>query len=134
MSLSFAPAEANQCDWSHKVVLSIGATVTVKGAHLRLCQSRMRRERAYPRGSHEVMFDAQEKWFACFTRGIRDNMTSAVATIFVGRDRVYNLPVPASVQPLPGGSRGPHARIGLAEGIGRGSGLPGARGWCRGSW
>jgi hypothetical protein len=32
--LSFAPGEAYQFDWSHKVVLLNGVTVTVKAAHV----------------------------------------------------------------------------------------------------
>jgi len=45
--LSFSPGEAYQFDWSHEVVLIGGATVTVKGAHVRLCHSRM----PYARGA-----------------------------------------------------------------------------------
>ena len=36
--LSFAPGEAYQFDWSYEVVLLSGVTVTVKVAHIRLCQ------------------------------------------------------------------------------------------------
>lgn len=39
--LSFAPGEAYQFDWSHEIVLVGGTTVTVKAAHVRLCNSRM---------------------------------------------------------------------------------------------
>src|SRR3984893_6931880 len=39
--LSFAPGEAYQFDWSHEVVLINGTTVTVKVAHVRLCDRRM---------------------------------------------------------------------------------------------
>jgi len=92
--LSFAPGEAYQFDWSHEVVLIDGATVTVKVAHLRLCHSRMLFARAYPRETQEMMFDAHDKGFAFFkgacTRGIYDNMKTAVDTIFVGRERAYN--------------------------------------------
>src|SRR5882762_7465764 len=35
VSLSFAPGEAYQFDWSHEVVLINGTTVTVKVAHVR---------------------------------------------------------------------------------------------------
>src|SRR6202162_6396600 len=38
--LSFAPGEAYQFDWSHEVVLINGTTVTVKVAHVRLCEPR----------------------------------------------------------------------------------------------
>ena len=92
--LSFAPGEAYQFDWSHEVVLIGGTTVTVKVAHLRLCHSRMLFARAYPRETQEMVFDAHDKGFAFFkgacTRGIYDNMKTAVDAIFVGRARAYN--------------------------------------------
>jgi len=92
--LSFAPGEAYQFDWSHEVVLISGATVTVKVAHVRLCHSRMMFVRAYPRESQEMVFDAHDRAFAFFrgacTRGIYDNMKTAVDAIFVGRERAYN--------------------------------------------
>jgi transposase len=92
--LSFAPGEAYQFDWSHEVVLINGATVTVKVAHLRLCHSRMLFVRAYPRETQEMVFDAHDKAFAFFkgacTRGIYDNMKTAVEAIFAGKDRRYN--------------------------------------------
>jgi transposase len=92
--LSFAPGEAYQFDWSHEVVLINGATVTVKVAHVRLCHSRMLFVRAYPRETQEMVFDAHDRAFGFFkgacTRGIYDNMKTAVETIFVGRERAYN--------------------------------------------
>jgi transposase len=92
--LSFAPGEAYQFDWSHEVVLINGTTVTVKVAHVRLCHSRMLFVRAYPRETQEMVFDAHDRAFAFFkgacTRGIYDNMKTAVDTICVGRDRAYN--------------------------------------------
>ena len=92
--LSFAPGEAYQFDWSHEIVLMNGVTVTVKVAHLRLCHSRMMFVRAYPRETQEMVFDAHERAFAFFrgacTRGIYDNMKTAVETVFVGKDRQYN--------------------------------------------
>ena len=92
--LSFAPGEAYQFDWSHEVVVMNGATVTVKVAHVRLCHSRMMFARAYPRETQEMVFDAHDRAFAFFrgacTRGIYDNMKTAVDTIFVGRERAYN--------------------------------------------
>lgn len=92
--LSFAPGEAYQFDWSHEIVVLGGATVTVKVAHVRLCHSRMLLVRAYPRETQEMVFDAHDRAFAFFkgacTRGIYDNMKTAVETIFVGRDRAYN--------------------------------------------
>ena len=92
--LSFAPGEAYQFDWSHEVVLINGVTVTVKAAHVRLCHSRMLFVRAYPRETQEMVFDAHDRAFAFFkgacTRGIYDNMKTAVETIFVGKERAYN--------------------------------------------
>ena len=92
--LSFAPGEACQFDWSHEIVLLNGVTVTVKVAHMRLCHSRMMFVRAYPRETQEMVFDAHERAFAFFkgacTRGIYDNMKTAVETVFVGKDRQYN--------------------------------------------
>ena len=92
--LSFAPGEACQFDWSHEIVVMSGVTVTVKVAHVRLCHSRMMFCRAYPRETQEMVFDAHERAFAFFrgacTRGIYDNMKTAVETIFIGKDRQYN--------------------------------------------
>ena len=92
--LSFAPGEAYQFDWSHAVVLINGTTVIVKVAHVRLCHSRMLFVRAYPRETQEMVFDAHDRAFAFFkgacTRGIYDNMKTAVETIFAGKERLYN--------------------------------------------
>src|SRR6187397_243911 len=92
--LSFAPGEAYQFDWSHEIVVLNGTTVTVKVAHVRLCHSRMMFVRAYPRETQEMVFDAHDRAFAFFggacTRGIYDNMKTAVETVFVGKDRQYN--------------------------------------------
>ena len=92
--LTFAPGEAYQFDWSHEIVVMDGVTTTVKVAHVRLCHSRMMLARAYPRETQEMVFDAHERAFAFFkgacTRGIYDNMKTAVETIFIGKDRQYN--------------------------------------------
>ena len=92
--LTFAPGEAYQFDWSHEIVLLDGVTVMVKAAHARLCHSRMLFVRAYPRETQEMVFDAHDRAFALFKgacqRGIYDNMKTAVETILVGKDRVYN--------------------------------------------
>jgi transposase len=90
--LSFAPGEAYQFDWSH--VLMNRLPVTIKVAHVRLCHSRMPFVRAYPRESQEVVFDAHARAFeflqgAC-TRGIYDNMKTAVEAVFIGKDRQFN--------------------------------------------
>ena len=92
--LSFAAGEAYQFDWSHEVVVMNGVTVTVKVAHVRLCHSRMLFVRAYPRETQEMVFDAHDRAFAFFkgtcTRGIYDNMKTAVETVFVGKNRQFN--------------------------------------------
>ena len=92
--LSFAPGEAFHFDWSHEVVVLNGVTVTVKVAHVRLCHSRMPLVRAYPRETQEMVFDAHDRAFAFFRgacrRGIYDNMKTAVETVFVGKNRLYN--------------------------------------------
>jgi transposase len=92
--LSFAPGEAYQFDWSHEIVVLNGVVTTTKVAHLRLCHSRMFFVRAYPRESQEMVFDAHERGFAFFkgvcARGIYDNMKTAVETVFLGRDRLFN--------------------------------------------
>ena len=91
---SFAPGEAYQFDWSHEMVVINGTTMTVKVAHVRLCHSRMMFVRAYPRETQEMVFDAHDRAFAFFrgacTRGIYDNMKTAVETIFTGKQRQYN--------------------------------------------
>jgi hypothetical protein len=50
--------------------------------------------RAYPRETQEMVFDAHDRAFAFFkgacTRGIYDNMKTAVETVFVGKDRAFN--------------------------------------------
>jgi transposase len=50
--------------------------------------------RAYPRETQEMVFDAHDRAFAFFkgtcTRGIYDNMKTAVETILVGKERAYN--------------------------------------------
>jgi transposase len=92
--LTFAPGEAYQFDWSQEIVVLGGATVTLKVAHVRLCHSRMMFVRAYPRETQEMVFDAHDRAFAFFkgacARGIYDNMKTAVETIFIGKDRLYN--------------------------------------------
>jgi transposase len=92
--LSFAPGEAYQFDWSHEIVILDGAPLHVKVAHMRLCHSRMPFVRAYLREAQEMVFDAHDKAFAFFkgacTRGIYDNMKTAVDAIHVGKDRAFN--------------------------------------------
>ena len=104
--LSFAPGEAYQFDWSHEVVLINGTTVTVKVAHVRLCYSRMLFVRAYPRETQEMVFDAHNRAFAFFkgtcTRGIYDNMKTAVETVLIRQKPPVQPPLPADVRALSG--------------------------------
>ncbi len=92
--LSFDPSETYQFDWSHEFVLINGVTTTVKVAHVRLSHSRMPFARTYPRETQEMVFNAHDRAFAFFggacSRGIYDNMKTAVDAIFVGKDRAYN--------------------------------------------
>lgn len=92
--LSFDPGEAYQFDWSHEIVRINNTSVTIKVAHVRLCHSRMFFIRAYPRETQEMVFDAHDRAFGFFrgacTRGIYDNMKTAVDAIFVGKDRQFN--------------------------------------------
>lgn len=92
--LVFDPGEAYQFDWSHEIVILDGVTTTVKVAHMRLCHSRMPFVRAYPRESQEMVFDAHNRAFAFYrgscTRGIYDNMKTAVDAVFVGKARRFN--------------------------------------------
>jgi hypothetical protein len=50
--------------------------------------------RAYPRETQEMVFDAHEKAFGFFrgacSRGIYDNMKTAVDAVFLGKDRRFN--------------------------------------------
>jgi transposase len=92
--LAFAPGEAYQFDWSHETARLAGVTCRVKVAHVRLCHSRLFLVRAYPRETQEMVFDAHEHAFRFFggscRRGIYDNMRTAVAAIFAGRQRTFN--------------------------------------------
>jgi len=92
--LVFLPGEAYQFDWSHEYVVLAGVTTKVKVAHVRLCHSRMFLVRAYPRASQEMVFDAHDRAFRLFDgacrRGLYDNMKTAVETVLIGKDRVFN--------------------------------------------
>ena len=97
-----------------------GVTMVVKAAHMRLCRSRMPFVRVYPRESQEMVFDAHDRAFAFFkgacTRGIYDNMKTAVETVFLGKERQFNrrfmqmcshyLVAPTACTPASGWKRG----------------------------
>jgi transposase len=137
--LSFAPGEAYQFDWSHEIVVMNGVTTTVKVAHVRLCHGRMPFVRAYPRESQEMVFDAHARAFDFFkgacTRGIYDNMKTAVETVLIGKDRQFNrrflrmcghyLVEPTACTPAAGWLASP-ARSGTAR--------PSRTGCCRPIW
>ena len=108
-----------------------GVTTTVKVAHVRLCHSRMPFVRAYPRETQEMVFDAHDRAFGVFrgtcTRGIYDNMKTAVETIFLGKDRKFNrrfaqmcghyLVDPTACTPAPGWEKGQvENQVGLVPG------------------
>ena len=92
--LMFAPGEAFQFDFSHEDVEIGGQPMRVKVAHGRLCASRAIYLRAYPRETQEMVFDAHQRAFVFFggvpTRGIYDNMKTAVDAVFVGKVRIFN--------------------------------------------
>jgi transposase len=92
--LMFQPGEAFQFDFSHEDVEIAGQPLRVKAAHVRLCASRAIYLRAYPRETQEMVFDAHQRAFTFFggvpTRGIYDNMKTAVDAVFVGKDRLFN--------------------------------------------
>jgi transposase len=59
-----------------------GVTMVVKAAHMRLC---------HQRESQEMVFDAHSSAFAFFKGACtRDNMKTAVETVFLGRERQFN--------------------------------------------
>ncbi len=99
-----------------------GVAMVVKAAHMRLCHSRMPFVRVYPpakaRRSFSTPIPARFAYFkgAC-TRGIYDNMKTAVETGSSGKERQFNRRF-ADVQPLSGGASGVHAGVGLGEGAG----------------
>jgi len=92
--LVFAPGEAFQFDWSYETVEVDGQVQQVKVAHLRLAHSRVFLAVAYLRESQEMVFDAHWRafqfWGGIPRRGIYDNLKTAVALIFAGKERQYN--------------------------------------------
>jgi transposase len=92
--LTFAPGEAYQFDWAEDWIVLDGVTTKVQVAHVRLCHSRMPFVRVYPRQTQEMVFDAHARAAAFYgglcERGIYDNMKTAVAAVFVGKERRFN--------------------------------------------
>ena len=92
--LLFPAGDAFQFDWSHEQIELAGMPTTVKVAHIRLCHSRMFLAIAYPRESHEMLFDAHARAHEFFgglcRRGIYDNMRTAVTRVKRGKERDFN--------------------------------------------
>lgn len=92
--LQFAPGEAFQFDWGENWVSIAGKKVKVQVAHFKLCHSKAGYQRAYWTQTHEMLFDAHNHAFRVFggvpSRGIYDNMKTAVDKIGRGKERVIN--------------------------------------------
>ena len=92
--LLFPAGDAFQFDWSHEQIELARTLTTVKVAHIRLCHSRMFLAIAYPRESHEMLFDAHARAHDFFgglcQRGIYDNMRTAVTRVKRGKERDFN--------------------------------------------
>ena len=92
--LTFGLGEAFQFDWSEEPLVVGGIYRRLQVSHLKLCASRAFWLVAYPSQGHEMLFDAHTRSFTALggipRRGIYDNMKTAVETILVGKNRLYN--------------------------------------------
>ena len=92
--LKFQFGEAFQFDWSTEYAFVGGLRRRLDLAHTKLCASRAFWLTAYPTQSHEMLFDAHARAFAAFggipTRGIYDNMKTAVDKVGRGKARTVN--------------------------------------------
>lgn len=92
--LVFEMGEAFQFDWSSEYAVVGGVRRRLEVAHLKLCASRAFCLVAYPRQSHEMLFDAHAHAFAALggvpKRGIYDNMKTAVDAVGRGKARTVN--------------------------------------------
>jgi len=92
--LSFAPGEAYQFDWSQEHLSINDEIIAVKVAHFALYYSRNKFIYIYPNETQEMVFDAHIRAFEFFggtpTRGIYDNMKTAVSKVLCGKDRKWN--------------------------------------------
>ena len=95
-AVRFAPGEAYQYDWSHEIVVMDGVTTTVKVAHVGLLPSPhdagarpIRRVSAGDECSTPTSGRLHFFRGAC-SRGIYDNMKTAVETILIGKNWQYN--------------------------------------------
>ena len=92
--LSFSPGEAYQFDWSTETIELDGIVKKLKVAQFRLCYSRKFFLVAYSNEKQEMLFDAHNRAFVFFdglcTRGIYDNMKTAVVTASMKKEPVFN--------------------------------------------
>ncbi len=92
--LKFQLGEAFQFDWSTEYAFVGGLRRRLEVAHTKLCASRAFWLTAYFSQSHEMLFDAHAQAFAAFggipTRGIYDNMKTAVDKVQKGKGRIVN--------------------------------------------
>ena len=90
----FAPGEAFQFDWSTDWAVIGGERMKLKVAHFKLSHSRAFVLRAYRQETHEMLFDAHNHALRIFggvpSRGLYDNMKTAVDRIGRGKARVVN--------------------------------------------
>jgi transposase len=92
--LYFAPGEAYQFDWSSDQIMLGNEIVSVKVAHFVLCYSRKKFVYIYFNETQEMVFDAHVRAFIFFggtpTKGIYDNMKTAVSKVLKGSNREWN--------------------------------------------
>ncbi len=92
--LKFQLGEAFQFDWSTEYAFVGGLRRRLDLAHTKLCASRAFWLTAYPTQTHEMLFDAHARAFAALggipTRGIYDNMKTAVDKVGRGKARTIN--------------------------------------------
>ncbi len=88
------PSEAFQFDWSEDWAYVGGERIKLQVAHIKLSHSRAFLVRAYLLQTHEMLFDAHWHAFRVFegipSRGIYDNMKTAVDRVGVGKQRDVN--------------------------------------------
>lgn len=91
--LVFQPGEAFQFDWSEDWAIIGCVRVKLQVAHIKLSHSRAFLVRAYLLQTHEMLFDAHWRAFRVFggipSRGIYDNMKTAVDRVGRGKRRVF---------------------------------------------
>ena len=99
--LTFAPGDAFQFDWSEDWAVIAGERTKLQIAQFKLSHSRAFFLRAYPLQTHEMLFDAHNHAFATFggvpSRGIYDNMKTAVDKVRRGKQRDINIRFTAMV-------------------------------------